>query len=250
MFRLAALACCLVVAAAIAWDVRAGAHGLAADLVRAPTMAFSPTAGWAVLAAAILAMVVALTRALRGERFSLVDAARGILAVLLGAFLALEAAGLVQRVASSGGAPAEAALAVACFAALAAGVLAAGIGRTRFWSAFAGAFLVETLLAANLVAHAPRFGVALAWPSLAAAALACAAVFRWRGDWRRPCFGVFAASVGALALSQLLYLTLKLGFRPDAHAGTGYMAAFAAIVLFPLLWPLAPRLDRRQQARS
>lgn len=227
------------------------ADSVYSDVLGGFVIAYPAWAGWAVLAAAAALAGLALTRAFKAEPARLSDVLRGTGAVLLatvaggGLFVAARALTAVplsfvgEKALFAGFWTYEAALA---FAALAAAVLAfrlAGLGRPRYWSAFAGAFGLVLILAATVQALAPEVDYLLAWPLVASGAIAAALAWRWDGAWTRPSAVVFAALAGALVLGHLLYVAdaLTLGVGAELPAAMAVLMPMAAVLLFPLLWP-------------
>ncbi len=241
-----------VYALANAPELPAGrADSVYSDALGGFVVAYPAWGGWLVLAAAAALAGLGLARAFKDEPARLADILRGVGAVLLataaGGGLFVAARTLTAVPLSFAGEKAlfagfwiyEAALA---FAALAAAILAfrlAGLGRPRYWSAFAGAFGLVLAFAAAVQALAPEVDYLLAWPLVAAAAIAAALAARWNGAWTRPSAVVFAALAGAVVLGHLLYVadTLTLGVGTEVPAAVAVLLPMATVLLFPLLWP-------------
>jgi len=221
------------------------------DLLGGVVIAYPAPVGWLVLLADAALFYYALRRAFRDEPFGWFSAARGAAAIAL----ILPVAGfllyLVRRSAGAASSFAEekalmaqfdlyeAGLAAACLAGVLLTVLFVGLGRTRFWSAFAGAWGLGLGLAVALQASAPLAAFLISWPLLIVGIIAYVMADHWDGARLRPTATIFAAALAAPAVAQLIYLAhpiaLAVGARlPFALAAP---AMIAAIVLFPLLWP-------------
>ena len=221
------------------------------DLLGGVVIAYPWLVGWLVLIADGYLLYRAFRRAFRDEEFGWFSAARGAAAVAL----ILPVAGVLLYLMRRGtGAPStfaeekiliaqfplyEVGLAAACLAGVLLTFLFVGIGRTRFWSAYAGACGLGLLLALVLQAAAPLAAFVLTWPLLIVGAVAWGLAERWDGERLRPTASVFAAALAAPAVAQLIYLShpiaLAVGAQlPFALAGP---AMIAGLLLFPLLWP-------------
>jgi hypothetical protein len=255
MFRAFTLALCLTLAGLIAWaaglgpEVTASAGRLfiaGADgtvhvaLIDGRMLAYPAWADVAGLVAALALAALACRRAFKLEPFSLVSAGRGVLAMILATAAAALSTRAPDILASQGLrlSPAidRAVLAALIVLATVASFALAGIGRARYFSAFAGAFALGLILALGLGQIAPTTAVVADWTLLFAAALAAALALRWDAAWSRRSAQIFTALFGALALAQLLYLVQPFGADVSGD-GLAAFTALAALALFPLLWP-------------
>ena len=230
---------------------RPGAEAVYDDLLGGVVIAYPWLAGWLFLFADAALLYHGFRRAFRDEPFGWFSAVRGAAAVVL----ILPAAGALLYLMRHGtGAPFtfaeekaliaqfpiyEAGLAAACLAGVLLTFLFLGIGRARFWSAYAGASGLVLLLALVLQVMAPLAAFVLTWPLLVVGAMVWGLAERWDGARLRPSATVFAAALAVPALAQLIYLShpiaLAIGAAlPEALATP---AMIAALLLFPLLWP-------------
>ena len=221
------------------------------DLLGGPMIVYPTWAGWLVLAAAGALAWVSLRKALAVERWSLVDTLRGAGAMLLTAALAALLLHLARLGTGVGGSFRaekallsrfdifEAALALICLGVSIVVPAVVGLGKPRFWSAFAGALGLGFVLAIGLQAAAPLVAFMLAWPLLVATLIAAALAFRWVGGWERPSAAFFVALVGGLALAQLAYVAhpVALGVGAELPEALAAFLLMAALPFFPLLWP-------------
>ena len=225
------------------------------DLLGVVLIAYPIWAGWLILAGAAGLSALALARAFRQEPLRALDAARGALALLLSFVLA---AGLLWVTRALTGASAdfvlgkalmarfglyEAALAAACAATALLSFKLMGGGAARYWSAFAGGFLFILLLAAALQAVAPLVGFLLAWPLLAAAAVAVVLAWGWKGERTRPAALAIAALLCILPLAETFHLAhvLVLAVGAGIPEVLALPTLIAVLLLFPLLWPTGER---------
>ena len=230
---------------------RPGAEAVYDDLLGGVVIAYPWLAGWLFLFADAALLYHGFRRAFRDEPFGWFSAVRGAAAVVL----ILPAAGVLLYLMRHGtGAPFtfaeekaliaqfpiyEAGLATACLAGVLLTFLFLGIGRARFWSAYAGASGLVLLLALVLQVMAPLAAFVLTWPLLVVGAIVWALAERWEGARLRPSATVFAAALAVPALAQLIYLSHPIALAvgaalPEALAAP---AMIAALLLFPLLWP-------------
>ena len=227
------------------------------DLLGGLLIAYPVWAGWLVIVAAAALAAPALGRMFKREALRLLDAARGALGLLMSLVLTT---GLLWLVRALTGIPAsfvqekaltarfglyEVALAGACTGSALLVFRLAGFGRTRFWSAFAGAFVLALILTTALQAMAPLVAFLLAWPLLVAGGIAALLAFGWNGERLRLPALAFTVPPCALALAQTAYMAHGLALAvgaglPEVLALT---TMIACLVLFPLLWPEAD--DRR-----
>ena len=221
------------------------------DLLGGPVISYPALAGWLVLFADAALLYYAFRRAFRDEPFGLFSAVRGAAAIAL----ILPVAGILLYLLRRGTAVSftfaeekallanfdlyEIGLATACLAGVLLTFLFVGIGRTRFWSAFAGACGFALFLALMLQVFAPLAGFIVAWPLAFAGIIAFGVAGRWDGARLSPTATIFAAALAVPAVAQLIYLAhpiaLAVGSQiPEALAAP---AAIAGVLLFPLLWP-------------
>lgn len=244
----------LSTARAVAWSARLPNRGpdvVYADLLGGPIVVYPVWAGWLVLAAVAGGLIASFRRAFQDERFSWFSAVRGAAALVLtvaAAGFMLELIregtgadfGLVEEKPLAARFPLyEAALAAGCLGVMTTTFLIVGWGRSKLWSAFAGACVVGLAAAVALQVAAPVTAYLMAWPLAIAAVAAAALAFRWRGEARSGSAAAFVAALAALPLAQLLYtahpVALSIGTElPETFA---VLTALAALMLFPLLWP-------------
>jgi len=259
MFRAFTLALCLALAGLITWAASpgpevitsagrlfiAGAQGTVhVALIDGRVLAYPAWADVAGLVAALALAVLACREAFKIEPFSLISAGRGVLAMILATAAAVLAgapdvlAGLGHHL---GPAFDRIALAALIVGATVASFTLAGIGRSRYFSAFAGAFGLGLILALGLRQFAPTTAVMADWTLLFAAALAAALALRWDGNWSSRSAQIFSALLGGLFMAQLLYLAqpFRTGIGGD---GLAAFTALAALALFALLWPRPRRV--------
>ena len=230
---------------------RRSAEAVYDDLLGAVVIAYPWLIGWLFLFADAALLYYGFRRAFRTESFGWFSAVRGAAAVAL---VLPAAGGLLYLMRHGTGAPStfaeekaliaqfplyETGLAAACLAGVLLTFLFLGIGRVRFWSAYAGASGLALLLALALQIMAPLAAFVLTWPLLVAGGLVWGLADRWDGARLRPSATVFAAAVAVPAVAQLIYLShpiaLAIGAAlPEALAAP---AMIAAVLLFPLLWP-------------
>ncbi len=225
------------------------------DLLGGVLIAYPAQAGWLVILAAAVLGAAALAVAFRREPLRALDAARGALALILCFGLAV---GLLWLMRALTGVPAgfvqekaltarfalyEGTLAAAGLASalLSFGVM--GFGSTRYWSGFAGGFLLVLVLAATLQAEAPLVAFLLAWPLLAASAIAVVLALGWQGERTRRAAVVLAVLVCPLPLAETFHLAhgLVLAVGAGIPEVLALPTLIAGLVLFPLLWPTQER---------
>ena len=230
---------------------RKSADAVYDDLLGGPVVAYPAWLGWAVLLADGALFFYAFRRAFRDERFGLGSAMRGAAAVILTAAVC---GGLLYIVRRGTGAAFtfaeekalmarfdlyEIGLSAACLAGLLLTFLFVGLGKSRFWSAFAGACAVGLTGAILLQISAPLTAFIVAWPLAVAGLVALGLAHRWDGDRLKTTSTIFAAALAVPALAQLIYIAHPIalavgGELPEALAAP---TAIASILLFPLLWP-------------
>jgi hypothetical protein len=225
------------------------------DLLGRVLIAYPAWAGWLLILAAAGLGALALGRAFRQEPLRARDAAKGALALVLSFVLA---AGLLWVVRALTGVSAdfiagkaltarfglyEAALAAACAAPTLLSFRLMGAGSTRYWSGFAGGFALVLALAATLQASAPLVAFLLAWPLLAAGAVAVILAWGWNGDRMRPAALALSALACALPLAETFHLAhgLVLAVGAGIPEVLALPTLIAGLVLFPLLWPTQDR---------
>jgi hypothetical protein len=221
------------------------------DLLGGVVIAYPWLLGWLFLFADGAILYYAFRKAFRVEPFSLFSGIRGAAALAL----VLPVAGVLLYLMRRGtGAPFtfaeekaliaqfglyEAGLAAACLAGVLLTFLFAGMGKTRFWSAFAGASAVGLALALVLQVLAPLASFVLTWPLLLVGAIAWFLADRWDGDRLKASALVFVAALAAPAVAQVIYIAhpIALGVGAELPFALAAPAMIASLLLFPLLWP-------------
>ncbi len=221
------------------------------DLLGGVVIAYPWLVGWLVLFADGYLLYRAFRRAFELEEFGWFSATRGAAALAL---ILPVAGGLLYLMRRGTGAPFtfaeekvlmanfplfEVGLGAACLAGLLLTFLFVGIGRTRFWSAYAGACGLGLLLAAVLQVLAPLAAFVLTWPLLIVGALAWGLAERWEGARLRPTATVFAAALAAPVVAQLIYISHPIALAVGSQLPFALAAPtmIAGLALFPLLWP-------------
>ena len=230
---------------------RKGAASVYDDLLGGVVIAYPAIVGWLFLFADAALLYYAFRTAFRLEPFGWFSAARGAGAIAL----ILPVAGVLLYLVRRGtGAPTtfaeekvlmaqfdlyEVGLAAACLAGVLLTFLFLGIGRTRFWSAFAGACGLGLFLALGLQIFAPLAAFALTWPLLIVGAIAYGLAARWEGERLTPTATVFVAALAAPAIAQLIYIShpIALAVGADLPFALAAPTMIASLLLFPLLWP-------------
>ena len=228
-----------------------GADAVYQDLLGGVVIAYPWLAGWLFLFADGAILYYAFRKAFRLEPFSLFSAIRGGAALAL----VLPVAGVLLYLMRHGtGAPFtfaeekalmaqfglyEMGLAAACVAGVLLTFLFAGIGKTRFWSAFAGASAVGLVLALALQILTPLASFVVTWPLLIVGAIAWLLADRWDGERLKASALVFVAALAAPAVAQLIYMAhpIALAVGADLPFALAAPAMIASLLLFPLLWP-------------
>lgn len=221
------------------------------DLLGGVVIAYPAFLGWLILLADAALLYHAFRRAFRDEPFGWVSAARGAAAI----FLVLPVAGVLLYLMRRGtGWPFtfaeekalmaqfdlyEVGLAMACLAGVLLTFLFVGLGRSRFWSAFAGACGFAMVLALLLQIFAPLAAFALTWPLAVVGIIAYALADRWEGARLQPTASMFVAALATPAIAQLIYIghPIALAVGADLPFALAAPAMIAALLLFPLLWP-------------
>ena len=228
-----------------------GAEAVYDDLLGGAVIAYPGLVGWLFLFADAYLLHRAFRRAFRDEPFGWFSAVRGAAAV--GLVLPV-AGGLLYVLRRGTGAPFtfaeekaliaqfplyEAGLAAACLAGALLTFLFVGLGRPRFWSAYAGACGLGLALALVLQLVAPLGAFVLTWPLLVVGALAWSLAERWEGARLRPTATVFAAALAVPAVAQLIYIShpIALAVGAELPYALAAPAMIASLLLFPLLWP-------------
>ena len=116
-----------------------------------------------------------------------------------------------------------------------------GIGRARFWSAYAGASGLVLLLALVLQVMAPLAAFVLTWPLLVVGAMVWGLAERWDGARLRPSATVFAAALAVPALAQLIYLSHPIAL---AICAFGLLSLVFLDLYLRLFVPWTPRHPR------
>ncbi len=230
---------------------RKSAEAVYDDLLGGVVIAYPSLAGWLVLFADAALFYYAFRKAFRLEPFAWFSGARGATAIAL----ILPVAGVLLFLMRRGtGAPStfaeekalmaqfdlyEVGLAAACLAGVLLTFLFVGMGRTRFWSAFAGASAFGLFLALVLQILAPLAAFILTWPLLIVGAIAYGLADRWDGERLKASALVFTAALATPAIAQLIYIghPIALAVGADLPFVLAAPAMIAALLLFPLLWP-------------
>jgi len=221
------------------------------DLLGGAVIAYPWFLGWLFLFADAILLYQAFRKAFRMEAFGIVSGMRG--AAALGLVLPVTGV-LLYLVRRGSGAPFtfaeekvlmaqfglyEVGLAAACMAGVLLTFLFVGMGRSRFWSAFAGACALGLGLALALQIFAPLAAFVLTWPLLIVGAVAWLLADRWDGDRLKPSALVFTAALACPAVAQLIYIAhpIALAVGADMPFVLAAPAMIASLLLFPLLWP-------------
>jgi hypothetical protein len=230
---------------------RKSADAVYDDLLGGVVIAYPSLVGWLFLFADAAVFYYAFRKAFRLEPFGWFSGARGAAAIAL----ILPVAGVLLYLMRRGtGAPStfaeekalmaqfdlyEIGLAAACLAGVLLTFLFVGMGRTRFWSAFAGACAVGLGLALVLQVLAPLAAFVLTWPLLIVGAIAYGLADRWDGERLKASALVFAAALATPAIAQLIYIghPIALAVGSDLPFALAAPAMIAGLLLFPLLWP-------------
>ena len=228
-----------------------GGDAVFQDLLGGPVLAYPQLVGWLVLFADAALLYYAFRRAFRDEPFGLGSALRGVVAVAL---VLPVVGGLLYVLRRGTAAPFtfaeekvlmarfdlyEAGLAGACLAGVLLVFLLIGMGKSRFWSAFAGACGLMLALAVALQVAAPLAAFIVAWPLAVAGVMALALAHRWEGGRLRPSALAFAAALAVPAVAELAYIAhpIALAVGSELPFALAAPTMIATLVLFPLLWP-------------
>jgi hypothetical protein len=228
-----------------------GADSVYQDLLGGIVLCYPALVGWLVLIAAGALNYYAFRRAFRDEPFGLGSAIRGAVALVLvapvagiSAYLLRLGTGMPFTMAEEKALLArfdlyEAGLAGACLAAVLLVFLLVGMGRSRFWSAFAGACALMLGLATVLQVIAPLAAFMIEWPLIVVGGIAWILADRWDGARVRPTALVFAAALSAPVVGELIYIAhpIALAVGADLPYALAAPTMIACLALFPLLWP-------------
>jgi hypothetical protein len=228
-----------------------GADAVYDDLMGGVVIAYPALLGWLILFADGAILYYAFRKAFRLEPFGWFSGFRGAAAIAL----ILPVAGVLLYLMRRGtGAPStfaeekallaqfglyEAGLGAACLAGLLLTFLFVGMGRSRFWSAFAGACALGMAMALALQVLAPPAAFVLTWPLLFVGAIAWLLADRWDGERLKPSALVFVAALATPVVAQLIYIghPIALAVGADLPFVLATPVMIAALALFPLLWP-------------
>jgi hypothetical protein len=228
-----------------------GAESTYQDLLGGIVLGYPSLVGWLVLFADAALLYYAFRRAFRDEPFGLGSAIRGVVALALvlpvaglSAYLLRLGTGIASTFAEEKALLArfdfyEVGLAAACLAAVLLVFLLVGMGKSRFWSAFAGACGLMLVLAAVLQVMAPLVAFVIEWPLIVVGIMAWALADRWDGGRVRPTALVFAAALATPVTAQLLYMAHPIALAVGAELPYAVAAPcmIGCLALFPLLWP-------------